>query len=218
MKRVAIGLFAAVVGLQPGLASAQTLSASGRGWITSSGLNNGNGPLNGSFAGTHLGVQARDHFDFLIPTFSGTLVSATLVLTEPASTPYPGHAGVPTTYSLYSVGAFGTYNYSSMGNGTLYATSILTSATNGSTVSILLNPAALAAITAMQGSTFSLAGVDSGENSIVDNTDFYASNGSLSQLVLTEAVATPEPSSVAVIAGFFSAGYLGLRRKRIAAR
>jgi hypothetical protein len=131
MKKVVIGLFAAVAGLQTGIAGAQTLSASGRGWITNSGLNNGNGPLNGYFAGTHQGVQARDHFDFLIPTFSGTLVSATLVLTEPASTPYPGHAGVATTYSLYSVGAFGTYNYSSMGNGTLYATSILTSAANG---------------------------------------------------------------------------------------
>jgi hypothetical protein len=94
--------------------------------------------------------------------------------------------------------AIGTYGFANIGTGTFFG-SVNISGTGP--VSIPLDAAALAAITADQGSTFSLGGVDS--ESPVGSFDFGFSGG-IQQLQLdgvSVAVApVPEPATIALLA------------------
>ena len=185
-------LASAVIGALPAHAQDED---SARGWITSTGLNNSNTAAGSYFAGYMSGFHERDHFDFVIPRFNGTLLSVTLELIEPTA----GHGGVPTTYSVYSLGAFGSYAYSNIGTGTVYGTTSLNVTSDLTVVSIALDAAAVAAVTADEGHTFSLGGVDSGELSSgpTNNYDFANSGGTnLAALVFTM---TPEPGSLALL-------------------
>ncbi|HEY1785849.1 MAG TPA: PEP-CTERM sorting domain-containing protein, partial [Pirellulales bacterium] len=100
------------------------------------------------------------------------------------------------TYSLYSLGAFGTYGFSDIGSGTFYGS--LEISTEG-IETISLNAAALADITAGQGGTFSLGGIDSGETAYPATTEgnfaFTTSDNSVSLALVT----TPEPSTLALL-------------------
>jgi hypothetical protein len=193
-----------------------TVNDSARGWLTSVGNSNGNLVSSSYFAGYQSGTYERDHFDFAIPKFNGTLLSVTLELTEPAL----GHAGAPTTYTVYSLGAFGSYVYSTMRSGTVYGTTSLNVASDLTVVDIVLDPAAIAAITADQGGTFSLSGVDSGDLSMgpINNYDFAATGGasSVSALVLSTSSTstTPEPSSFALFVALGTSGIALCRRSR----
>ena len=118
---------------------------------------NGNSPSENYAAGYNGEPGAfRDHFDFPIPDLSGTLTSAVLSLENPIP------VGDPNTYSVSSLGAYGTYGFSEIGMGTLYGAVIISeSESAGGTVTISLDAAAIADILADQGGTFSLGGVDS---------------------------------------------------------
>jgi hypothetical protein len=88
---------------------------------------------------------------------------------------------------------------------------------NGTTVDLVLDNAALADITADQGGTFSVGGVDSGESNVgVENGDFGASAGFINDLVLATGRAplngTPEPGAVALLLGS-GVAVIGLRRR-----
>jgi hypothetical protein len=156
MKRLII-VIAALAWLVGGMEHARggtiTIGDAGRGWISPLAGNNGNDPTNNYIAGSlaEFGVtfQFRNHFDFSIPYLSGPVASATLTLDNPL------HLGFTYTYSVFSLGSFGSYSYADIGAGTLYGS--VSISTYGA-VTILLNDAAVAAIDGHQGSTFSLGG------------------------------------------------------------
>lgn len=192
-------------------ASTVSIDASGRGWMlgnpsnpySGSGIPNGNTPGNNYVSGSEPGSPAlfRNHFDFLIPTLPGKLVAATLMLDNPVMLDNPnvqGHLGGTHSYSVYSLGPFGTYSFSGIGSGTPYGSTIISAS---GAVNISLNLLARNAITAAQGTTFSIGGVNSGESLFpARELDFaYSGINEKSRLVLQFAT-VPEPSSLALAA------------------
>jgi hypothetical protein len=119
--------------------------------------------------------------DFPIPVLSGPLTGATLTLDNPFQSGSD-------TYTVYSLGAFGTYASSDIGTGTEYGNVGISGA---GPVTITLNAAALTAIEAAQGGTFSLGGLISAENVDYD----FGFDPSASKTILTLDVAVPEPST-----------------------
>ena len=194
------------------------LDATGRGWIDydtdpssaffHTHFANGNTPGNFYSAGG-IGLDLeRNHFDFAIPVLPGTLKSATLSLDK--SSP-PGHVGAPTTFTVYSLGAYGTYDFNDIGAGTLYGSAAI--AASG-TVTITLNAAALAAITADQGGTFSLGGVDSGEANYANyDFEFTRSAASSESKLTLDTVPTPEPATLTLL-GIGIIGIIGYQLRR----
>ena len=186
------------------------VDAAGRGWIETDNSNNGNSPSNNYFAGSS-DVLYRNHFDFAIPSFTGALDSASFVLRndfDPNS-----HTGATHTYSLYGLGAYGSYSFSDIESGTVYGSVTISSV---GIVSVTLNASAIADISAAQGSTFSLGGVHSGELLGGENHDFGFSqfgDASATQLILnTSSAAVPEPTSLAIFG--LGAGIAGLKARR----
>jgi hypothetical protein len=180
------------------------VDAAGRGWLTPL-VDIGNSSINNYLAGNYDGDPYRNHFDFAIPTFTGTLDSATLVLDN-----FGGHSGSTHTYSLYSLGAYGSYGFSDIGSGTGYGSVTISS---GGIVTVTLNASAIADISAAQGGTFSLGGVHSGEISGSGNYDFASSGGFSTQLILnTSSAAVPEPTTLAIFG--IGAGIAGLKARR----
>ena len=99
----------------------------------------------------------RNWFEFAIPTLTGgTLTSATLNLDD------SGHIGDDLTFSVYGLSnrplAFNDVT------GNPYGSVTTTDASTGTTITITLNAAALAAIGAQQGGDIFIGGIDSGEN------------------------------------------------------
>jgi hypothetical protein len=229
MKRICPALTALVL-LIPALANADTIDvidASARGFIDAVAGANGNNSTNGYVAGNPAGFEGsppgpdRDHFDFSIPSFSGTLSGATFSLSNPAPMVLDnmsflgGHGGGTNTFTVYSLGSYGTYGFSDIGSGTAYGNATISG--NG-TVTITLNSAALTAIMNDEGGTFSLGGVDSGEFTSLGydfgNTRF-PNNPTALTLDIGPATSTPEPASITLLAssclGF---GGFGLYRRR----
>jgi hypothetical protein len=206
-----------------------------RGAVNNESGTNGNSPGLGYIAGNPDGIDGippgldRAHFDFSIPSLGGTLTSATLSLANPEPMVLDnvsyigGHGGSTNTFSVYSLGAYSTYSslspaaaFAALGAGTLYGS---VSISDNGTATITLNSAALAAITADQGGTFSLGGVDSGEDTSLGydfaNTRF-PDNPTTLTLNVNPSV-TPEPASMTLLCtGFFAFGAFGLRRRRSA--
>lgn len=184
-----------------------TLDATGRGSMSTylGGSDNGNYPLvDDYYAGSNQQYKNRSHFDFSIPEFEGVLTSATLNLYNRPLVPgyfgFPGsHYGGTNTYTLYSLGEWGTYTFEGIGTGTVYGAIDISG--NGN-IDIQLNEAALAAITAAQGETFSLGGVNSSENSGGYIGDFASTDGYFSRLTFEfKAAEVPEPSSLILLGG-----------------
>ncbi|MGD0438546.1 MAG: hypothetical protein ABSB86_18965 [Bryobacteraceae bacterium] len=172
---------------------------SGDGWIDSDNSANGNSQTNNYIVGV-LGNCCssvyRNHFDFYIPTFAGVLAEASLNIFEPIGNANAG----PELYSLYSLGAFGTYAFSDIGAGSLYASDTITPGYDDSTVDTPLNSTALAALNADQGGTFSLGGKISDETT-PDDFVFGSGTNFAAELTLTTITEVPEPSVIALLAG-----------------
>jgi hypothetical protein len=113
-------------------------------------------------------IQFRDWFEFSIPTLTGgALSSATLELDEPAD----GHAGGSLTFAVYGLCAR-PFLFSDVTISNPFGSVGTSSASNGTTVDVTLNAAALAAIGASQGGNIFIGGIDSGELSSSDASDF----------------------------------------------
>jgi|HubBroStandDraft_6_1064221.scaffolds.fasta_scaffold32761_2 hypothetical protein len=238
MRHALAGLLAFVL-LSQAAANASVIveNESARGAVNNESGTNGNSPGLGYIAGNPDGIDGtppgldRSHFDFSIPSLGGTLTSATLSLANPEPMVLDnvsylgGHGGGTNTFSVYSLGAYSTYSslsptaaFAALGAGTLYGS---VSISDNGTATITLNSAALAAITADQGDTFSLGGVDSGEDTSLGydfgNTRF-PDNPTTLTLNVNPSV-TPEPASMTLMCtGFFAFGAFGLRRHRSAVK
>jgi hypothetical protein len=193
------------------------IPASGRGWVTNTGGNNGNIPGNNYLAGNGGSDLFRNHFDFQIPAVANTLMGAILRLDNPAAPFDPdynsdSHQGGTHNYAVYGIGPFGSYGFAGIGAGPLYGSETI--AGNG-TVFVYLNADAVFAISAAQGGTFSLGGVDSGETIFSltqQEVDFANSGGSFVTTLILSVV--PEPSSLALGAfGLIGFAIWGWRRK-----
>jgi hypothetical protein len=207
---------ACVLSAAASFAGTVSVDATGRGLLSVdtrfSGFSQNGDTSSGNYAVGGFGTtSARDFFDFTIPV--GQWTSATLDLFEPSN----GHTGGEATFSVFSIGAYGTYTYFDMGTGTFYGSVGLSSADNGTTVHIVLNQSALAAILGDQGSRFSLSGTSTGESSSVLDFGNTGSGGIHSTLTLDDTSASPEPGSIALF-GAGLAGLLGLRYRKPAVR
>jgi hypothetical protein len=178
----------------------QVVVDSGEGWVGTLEGSDGNAQGGNYLAGGQPGFGSfRDHFDFIIPTLSGPLTSAMLILQEPGGS-LPGHVGPQTSYSVYSLGAFGSYGFTDIGTGAEYGAIHLHQTPNAQQISIQLDVAAQLSITADQGGIFSVGGVDSGETSGVDDFDFAFTAGDDAKLVLAaQSISTPEPGTGALL-------------------
>jgi len=202
------------------------IAASERGWVcqpvdADCSDNNGASATNNYAAGS-LSVpftQYRDWFEFSIPTLTGgSLVSATLNLDEPGL-PYFGHVGGTLTFAVYGLTAQPLV-FTDVTNSNPFGSVSTTSADGGTTVSIPLNAAALAAISADQGTDIFIGGIDSGENTSTGAGDFFStglpgvpSNTKLDLTTATVPSPVPEPSSLILLATVIVAVLVGGRRR-----
>jgi hypothetical protein len=209
--------------LTPFASATELIDASARGFVCNStststcvSNNNGAAATNNYFAGFQsgkVGGQFRDWFEFDIPTLTGSLLSATLNLDEPAAV---GHQGGSLTYAIYGLGAQPLV-FTDVTTSNPFALPVTTSSTSdGTTISITLNSAALAAITADQGGHIFIGGIASGESSSTLAGDFAVSAGSgnVTSLSLTTGPApVPEPASIVLFAPLLIGSLVAFRRK-----
>jgi hypothetical protein len=196
---------------------AQIIDASERGWVCtgpSSGCpNNGADPGNNYFAGFTSASQFRDWFEFTIPTLPGSLLSATLNLDEPLL----GHDGGSLTYDVYGL-TTQPMMFTDVTTSNLFGSVATSSASSGTTISITLDSAALAAIAMHQGGNIFIGGIDSGETSSTLAGDFARTGGlppvGVTSLKLNTAPApVPEPASIVLFASLLIGSLVALRRK-----
>jgi hypothetical protein len=213
MYRCLILAFSVFVGSAS--ANAINITASERGWVcdgVSGCPNNGASPSNNYAVGvlTDEGM-IRDWFEFAIPTLTGgSLVAATLDLDEPSP---GGHLGGTFTFAVYGLGAQPLV-FSDVTTSNPFGSVSTTSASEGTTVAITLDAAALAAIAAAQTGNIFIGGVDSAENSSSEAGDFLGTvAGDVTSLSLTTGTAVPEPSSLPLLLFASAAVLVGLRRK-----
>jgi hypothetical protein len=181
------------------------LDASERGWV-STGVpnNNGSDAGNNYLAGQLLSNNYRNWFEFSIPAFSGTLNSATLILSQPQP---GGHVGDDLVYSVYGLDSQ-PVQFTDVNDALPYGSVITDSNSNGS-VSITLDAAALAAIAGDEGTNFFIGGIDSGEVGSVDAYDFGGTDQRYRSLLSLTTVPEPHSSSPLVIILF---GLFGMLR------
>lgn len=244
LERLMIALLSITV-LGPGAAllhaGAVSIDASQRGWVcdavntpcneygavpAATLLNNGASPENNYFAGEarysagspfDAGVY-RDWFEFQIPVFSDPLGTAVLSLDEPYR-----YGGNLTFYLIGLAGQPATFADDLGPTGTLYGSVNTSPASIGTTVTIQLNAAGLAAIAAHQGQNLFFGGYSSGESVSAGNgyaadfsgTGLYDESPTVyhkySTLIVTT---TPEPGSVVLMGAGLALVAAKLRRAR----
>jgi len=139
VKRIVLGLVVLVISSVQADAGVITINRSGSGSMSNQGFNNGNVAGNNYLAGLVGAQNFRNHFDFLIPVFTDSIISATLSLANNFS-PGPSHTGGTNTYTISKLGPFGSYTYSDIGQGTNYGSVNISSV---GTVLVTLNAAAI---------------------------------------------------------------------------
>jgi hypothetical protein len=200
------------------------ITASERGWVCTpadssfcSPGNNGADPGNNYVTELAQGISGnpdvkfRNWFEFAIPTLTGSLVSATLSLDDPQ------HLGGNFTYAVYGLSAQ-PLAFSDVTTTNPFGSIGTTAASTGTTLTIALDAAALAAIVADQGGNLFIGGIDSAENANPSGVlgDFLSS-GATSHSVLnltTSAPAVPEPSSWVLLGTLIALLTQSLRRRR----
>lgn len=200
VKRIVLGLVVLFISSVQVYAGVITINRSGSGSMSNQGFNNGNLSINNYLAGVVGAQDFRNHFDFLIPESTDSIISATLSLKN-NFTLGSSHTGGTNTYTISKLGSFGSYTYSQIGQGTTYGSVDISSV---GTVLVTLNAAAISDILAAKGGTFSLGGVITGGGS---DFGFSGTGGAGDvQLTLNTAPPVPEPTSMAI----FGLGALGM--------
>jgi len=188
-------LLATTLATVPAWPSVLFLEAIERGWVsTGDPGNNGADAGNNYFAGQVFSDEYRNWFEFSIPDFSGTLASATLILTQPQP---GGHAGDNLLYSVYGL-ANQPVQFSDVTDVLLYG-SAATGPSGAGSVSVTLDAAALAAIAADKGGDFLIGGSDSGEFSVSDAYDFGGTDQRYRTLLSLTIVPEPRMATPLVV-------------------
>jgi hypothetical protein len=190
------------------------IPATTSGWYsgaTSSGQNNEN------YLVGMRGSEYRDFFVFdLTSLLNETVVSATLRLWNPIADPpdqiYDGYESVDPTETLELVevttpaatlllGLSSASTYQDLGDGTAFATRVMSAADNGTNVGIVLNAAAVTAIDNAIG-LFAIGGhLTTLQNSAFDlETVFGGTNETSLRELVVETAPVPEPASGALVA------------------
>jgi hypothetical protein len=193
LKATVLALTLAII---PAWSGVTFIDSSGRGWVTT-GVPNNNGVTSGNYiAGQLTPNDYRNWFEFTIPSFSGTLISATLDLTQPQG----GHSGGTLAYSVYALDQQ-PLQFTDVTGDVLYGT-VNTGDDGSGSVIVALNAAALAAIRGDAGGTFFVGGIDSGESGNSDAYDFGGSNQNYRSLLILNTV--PEPNMAIVLLSLIS--------------
>ena len=209
-----------------------TLDATVRGWYVMPG-GSPNAFANGAAAGNNYFVghppdmvfgnsSFRNWFGFDLASLSGTVSSATLLLTNPPGgfnsvDQFEQYTIFDVTSSFASLGLPDLLVYSDLGSGTAYGSYTASIADNASVVEISLNAAAVGAIQALLGSQFALGGAITTLDGLElgrPQSLFGASAGSVTQLRLElDPAAVPEPSTLVML----STGTIAalVRRKKV---
>ncbi len=183
---------------------------------------NGADPSNNYFAGYQSSPQpfggpilflARNWFDFAVPVLTNqTLISARLLLYELRF----GHTGGPLTFSVYGLAGRPAL-FTDVITSVPFGVTTTNSVNSDTTIELLLNGAALAAIVGAQGGHVFLGGIGSGESNWPSSTsayDFAASQSTDSILELTTIASVPEPvTSLLLGAGMVVLAELRRRRR-----
>ncbi|MBI3147915.1 MAG: IPTL-CTERM sorting domain-containing protein [Betaproteobacteria bacterium] len=156
-----------------------TLTATNRGWVSSTGSNNGSSATNSYIAGFCSSTDSctggntlwRNWFAFALPVGGfATISSATLLLDVPAPTAPPQgvyNFGGTLTYTVWDVSsapatftssAAGLAEYTDIGTGTAYGSRVYVRADEGTVTSVPLNAAALAWLNTQIGQTVVVGG------------------------------------------------------------
>lgn len=191
-----------------------TVTAASGGWIRSDGVVSPTSNYLAGFCNCLSGVyEYRNAFAFDVPTFSGTIVSARLVLNAGFVQLNQAPAF---SYQITSVDGLPD-TFAELGTGTIYGSGEITGANFAQPIAFTLNAAARSAL--QSGGTFRLSGrglgLDIGPTSPTQSVFGLTSgaNASLEFTTRTGAV-VPEPGTWALlIAGFGLAGG-ALRRRR----
>lgn len=208
-------LLAALIGAVSHPASADDFSIndSEEGWVCNGACagNNGTDPNNNYIAGVLTGDQYRNWFEFSIPTLTGgSLVSATFEVNEGGSS----HMGGSLTYAVYGLSAQPLV-FTDVSASNPFGSVVTTNASNGTTLDITLNAAALAAIGAAQGGNIFIGGIDSGELASTDTFDFASEGASTVLSLQTAPSSVPEPSSWALFTSVLLAMGCVARKRRL---
>ena len=188
------------------------LTATNRGWIDQTGLNNAGGPDGNYIAGfcgssdacKGADLEYHNYFKFDLASISSA-GSAILNLYQPDDA--FGFAGLDgyvspnpsITYALYDFTSGGDISaatgfgaYQDLANGLSFGSTVITAASNGGTVSFALNAAGLTALNASAGGAFAFGGA----------------------ILNAAPPAVPEPASWAMMVGGFGLIGGGLRQRR----
>jgi large repetitive protein len=200
----------------PAAAATITLSAATRGWYRPTGVTNGtsatNNYISGDCRGAVCGVESddmRNWFNFDLSAVSGTVISARLLLDIRPGGGADGYASTSSaseTYTVFdvspgNVGSLGTSSvaiHTDLGSGVTFATYIATSASLGTTASISLNAAGLAALQAAFGGAFAVGGAVTTLNGVADDEyvfGFSHITPNQTRLEITTQDAVPEPGT-----------------------
>ena len=203
-----------------------TLDALDSGAYTAAGAHD---PANENYlTGIFNGGETRSFFLFDLSSISGTIESATLRLFNPEVSQFlHGYVSPdPTeTLNVYDVaappalltgGSAGGEGFADLGSGTLYGSTIVSSASNGQLVDITLNAAALAALNAADGQFVlgtALGSLSGGANQYAfgfSMTSFVADHTRQLLLDVAPVAPVPEPATLALFAA--GAATIGIRR------
>jgi hypothetical protein len=202
----------------PAFGGTVTINNSDSGWYDQTGFNSA-GNANYS-AGNHFDSQLNDYFSFTLTGVSGTVTAATFNVSSYS-------VFVSGTYDIYSTsltpaqmgggcsGCVAIFN--ALSSGSLIGSLGVTPSDSNTTLTIALNAAGLAWLTANEGGGIVLGGAfpqpaNGGDNDIFGNSSFTDSNN----LTITSG-SVPEPSSVVFMGTgllLLLGGARGLRNRR----
>ena len=224
MRKSLISLLSAMavfgVAAAPGNAAILTLGTSEQGWIDQNDNGNGNGNTNNYLVGNcgtndcRVG-EFRNFFGFSIPTLTGNVVSASLVINTALVI-----MGQSPSLTVQFTSLNTTNSFAALGTGTFYASITYTPSDAFLTETITLNAAALADIAAAEGGIFLVGGRDISPTTFGPTAPdqlVYGSSGGPQQLVITTAEQqVPEPGSLSLLgAALLGVGVFRRRFRRI---